>query len=82
MANHIACNLGKDWLYSYKKVNIMEQHTKKHITAQQSKKIKKSSELVVSNDFISSSEEVFKKMMSGETKSYTEAEMNALMERL
>jgi hypothetical protein len=38
--------------------------------------------LVVSNDFIASSEEVFKKMMSGETKSYTEAEMNALVERL
>jgi hypothetical protein len=33
-------------------------------------------------DFIASSEEVFKKMMSGETKSYTEAEMNALVERL
>lgn len=60
----------------------MEQHTKKNITAQQGKNIKKSSELVVSNDFITSSEEVFKKMMSGETKSYAEAEMNALMERL
>jgi hypothetical protein len=60
----------------------MELHTKRTASAHKYKKPKKVREFPVSNDFLVASEKVFQKMVSGEIKTYNEAEMSALMDRL